>query len=116
MTHIRIRASLGGNIPRMSKILPIARDAFGFYYIHTSKSSHPIGRQFEPLPDHPGLPRIRRATRQFIPHVLRLWSHRHLGDCRRNVTRRGRNVIGTGSGTGETSPVSQQDSNLQPAE
>src|SRR6516225_5760863 len=44
MTHIRIRASLGGNIPRISKILPIARDAFGFYYMHTSKSSHPIVR------------------------------------------------------------------------
>jgi hypothetical protein len=30
MTHIRIRASLGGNIPRMSKILPVPHDAFGF--------------------------------------------------------------------------------------
>ena len=30
MTHIRIRASLGGNIPRMSKILPVPRDASVF--------------------------------------------------------------------------------------
>jgi hypothetical protein len=38
MTHIRIRASLGGNIPRMSKILPVPRDTFVFQTITIATS------------------------------------------------------------------------------
>jgi hypothetical protein len=49
MTHIRIRASLGGNIPRMSKILPVPRDTFVFQTVTIATSKFRAESFISPL-------------------------------------------------------------------
>jgi hypothetical protein len=78
MTHIRIRASLGGNIPRMSKILPVPRDAFVFL-LHALLRSHHT-QLFVFLSPKITSARISGGSlsgSRIIPAHTKLWSHRH---------------------------------------